>query len=59
MTLREPAIHPKPAKNEEEISLAITRWETDLKKYQEAGGDMPSDEDMRMTLLQMLPERLH
>ena len=59
MTLREPAIHPKPAKTEEDIAIAITRWENDLKHYQEAGGDIPNDEDLRMTLLQMLPERLH
>ncbi len=38
LTLREPAIHPRAARSEEEISMAITKWETDYKRYLEAGG---------------------
>ena len=58
LTLREPAIHPRAARSEEEISMAITKWETDYKRYLEAGGSELNDEDLRMTLLQLLPQQL-
>ncbi len=58
LTLREPAIHPRAARNEEEVNMAITKWEIDYKKYLDAGGSELNDEDLRMTLLQLLPQQL-
>ena len=38
--------------------MAITKWEIDYKKYLDAGGSELNDEDLRMTLLQLLPQQL-
>ena len=57
VTLRDVALHPAPARDEEGVALAITRWETDLRKYVEAGGTQPGDEDKRLILLNIMPQQ--
>ena len=37
--------------------MAIIQWETNMRKYVEAGGTKPGDEDLRMILLNIMPQQ--
>ena len=50
--------HLKPIKNLESVAIGIAEFELRLKEYAELGGAMPSDEEKKSDLLNILPGAL-
>ena len=50
--------HLKPMKNLESVAIGIAEFELRLKEYAELGGAMPSDEEKKSDLLNILPGTL-
>ena len=47
--------NPRPAGSMDKIEEAIQIWDTNLRLFKAAGGEVPTDETKRITLINMLP----
>ena len=53
------AVHsPAKANKLDEVMICIDAWEDNMRRYVEAGGQRPADEDLRIITLGMLPNDL-
>ena len=53
--LQPSVLHPKGAGKLDERPVALERWETNLRKFRQAQGECPSDDQKRLILVDMLP----
>ena len=51
-------LHLKPIKNLESVPIGIAEYDLKMKEYNEAGGTLPSENEMKNDLLNILPESL-
>ena len=51
-------IHMKPMKNLEAVHVGIAEFEEKMREFEEAGGDAPSEHNLKSDLLAILPDKL-